>query len=211
MVHYRVKTSVIIGSILLFIPLLLLFLVLIRALWDISAIMPTEETFSFSVSEHEVLGEGFYCYSNNAPRKVMLPLIFPFPVDSEHPFPTTLSLHDGTGRLCSFLKIGSAICFSLVIPPVSEGTLRLSYRQCTGNSSSFSYIIAMNDLCRRPLGKARYRVTVPSEYQLKESIPAPAEIDEKGTEREYLFSYDGIPPENGGVFSFSWSTAKCER
>lgn len=208
MIPCRVKTSVLIVCTVLLIPLLLLLVALLRGLWDISAIAPVEETFSFTLSDSEVRGEGSFRYSNNAPRQVLLPLIFPFPVDSEHPFPSKLSLHDDTGRSLGFVRAGSAICFSLAIPPGSTGTLRLSYCQQTGSSRSFGWIIAMNDFCRRPLQKARYSVTVPAGYQMEKSSPEPVTVNKKGGESEYMFSLDGTAPEKGGLFSFTWGPAE---
>jgi len=208
MIPCRVKTSVLIICTALLIPLLLFLVGLVRSLWDISAITPVEETLSFTVSDSEVRGECLFRYSSNSPRQVLLPLIFPFPVDSEHPFPSALSLRDETGRARGFVRAGSAICFTLAIPPGSTGTLRLSYRQQTGSSRSFGWIIAMNDFCRRPLQKALYSVTVPAGHQMEKSSPEPVTVNKKGAESLYLFSLDGAAPEKGGLFSFSWGPAE---
>jgi len=147
---------------------------------------------------------GLYHYSNPSRLPALLSLGLPFPVDAEHPRPSTYSVATATedGRIVDYLRPMESrgeVRFRVPLLSHEEKWVRVDYVQGTSVMRG-TYILVTTRKWRRPLEKGEYFLHLAGGLELASSNYKP-DVTTVG-ENTYSFSkIDFYPNED---WRFSW-------
>lgn len=148
------------------------------------------------VERDAVTVEGTYVLRNTSPRSRMQSLFYPFPVDSTHPYPDSMSVRQG-GRNVPYRRTAGGVSFAVEIPARDVAGFRVSYRQ-TSLDASACYILTSTAAWGRPLESADFEIAVAPGLALEEvsydvSEVVRADTDRDGTRRYRMSREDFMP------------------
>ena len=121
--------------------------------------------------EIEVVGENChitadYRFINNSEDAYRGLIYYPFAVDSELPFPDTVSVMNiGTELDIRFEQTSEGVRFPVRIAPMAALDFRVLYIQRTP-ASSFRYILKTTRQWNRPLSTADFYIHIPDQFEL---------------------------------------------
>jgi|GEM_PF-977814 len=121
--------------------------------------------------EIEVVGENChisadYRFINNSEDAYRGLIYYPFAVDSELPFPDTVSVMNiGTDFDIRFEQTSKGVRFPVRIAPMAALDFRVFYIQRTP-ASSFRYILKTTRQWNRPLSTADFYIHIPDQFEL---------------------------------------------
>jgi hypothetical protein len=105
--------------------------------------------------------EGVYVFRNELPEPATVPLFYPFPVDSIHPWPTWIVVCSQEGDDLSFSRPRfDGILFRVTLPADGIAAVRVAYEQPSLDHSG-CYILTTTSEWGRPLETAEFEVAVP--------------------------------------------------
>jgi hypothetical protein len=111
--------------------------------------------------------EGVYVFRNELPEPVTVPLFYPFPVDSIHPWPTWIVVCSQEGDDLPFSRPRSdGILFRVTLPADGIAAVRVAYEQPSLDHAG-CYILTTTSAWERPLEVAEFEVIVPGEINLE--------------------------------------------
>lgn len=149
------------------------------------------EHVSVSVSADSIVVDGTYLLRNPVPRNRIQPLSYPFPVDSTHLFPDSISV-TYRQKPVEFTVQEDRITFSLEIPAGERAGFRVVYRQaCLDNSAC--YILTSTSIWGKPLQSADFVISLTGEIVL-DWISYEVEKDKKRVQT-YTFGRDDFSPD----------------
>jgi hypothetical protein len=149
------------------------------------------EHVTLSISDSTIAVEGFYLLRNTTSRNRIQPLDYPFPVDSTHLFPDSISVTYRQQPVDYAVKV-DRITFSVEVPAGEQEGFRVRYRQtCLDNSAC--YILTSTSAWGQPLKSADFTIVVAEDLVL-DWISYEAEKD-KSRAGTYTFGRDDFSPD----------------
>jgi hypothetical protein len=163
-------------------------------IWTPASTQPVafiREHVSVSVSCESIVVDGIYLLRNTASSNRIQPLAYPFPVDSTHLFPDSISV-TYRQRPVDYAVKEDRITFSVEIPAGEQAGFRVTYRQaCLDNSAC--YILTSTSAWGQPLKSADFTIVVAEDLVLDWiSYEVEENKNEAGT---YTFGRDDFSPD----------------
>jgi hypothetical protein len=163
-------------------------------IWMPASTQPVEfirEHVTLLISSESIVVEGIYLLRNSAPMDRIQSLTYPFPVDSTHTFPDSISVTYQQHPV-EFAVKENRIVFSLEIPAGEQAGFRVVYRQpCLDNSAC--YILTSTSAWGQPLKSADF-VIVFAEGLLLDWVSYEVTEDENRA-CTYTFSRNDFSPD----------------
>jgi hypothetical protein len=150
---------------------------------------------------------GLYHYTNQSRLPAALTLRVPFPVDENHPAPQAFFLREvaedgrSVGEITPTGRAGN-VSFRLLFWPGEAKWVRLDYTQRTRNFTG-RYLLTTTRAWRRPIGRAEFRLRLPSDFELVSSSYEVATAAGEGSWRTYSFSKTDFYPDRD--WEFAWA------
>jgi hypothetical protein len=158
-----------------------------------------QEEITLTVTDSTTRVEGAYHFRNNRNREMMMPVIFPFYVDSTTLFPQSIEAYyyDSSGSKIpiDFIEMPQrkAIRMKIPVSSNSENTWYLDYEQKI-ESKKAVYIITSTAAWQKPLEQATYTFVAPSGFKDIRVWPEPDTTYEKdGQIYMQCVKYDFMP------------------
>lgn len=151
------------------------------------------ETIRIMVGTETIRVDGTYVFANPSPAARVQALRYPFPIDSLHPFPHEITVHQGEGSV-AFRRVEDGIVFAIDIPPCSEATARVTYKQSCRNNFG-CYILTSTAAWGRPLKAADFEITVPDSLRLVSVAYDIDQVDEVDGARIHRFARSNFLPQ----------------
>jgi hypothetical protein len=141
--------------------------------------------------------DGTYYFENKSPVPRVVPLFYPFPVDSLHPWPTHIAVYSQEGDTLKFFRPRmDGILFRVELPAAGVGSARVVYDQPSFDGSA-CYILTTTRAWQQPLARADFEIRVPAGIELTSITYDVDEIVETPSERTYFFRREKfMPTEN---------------
>jgi hypothetical protein len=138
--------------------------------------------------------DGTYHFRNEFSTARVVPLLYPFPVDASHPWPTRIVVSSATGDTLPFSRpCSDAILLRVEMPAGGVGSIRVVYDQPSLDGTA-CYILTTTRVWERPLDRADFEIHIPSGIELESIAYDVDEMVERPTERVYLFRREGFMP-----------------
>jgi hypothetical protein len=117
----------------------------------------TRERISIVVEDARIAVDGTYVLRNRTALDRVQNLFYPFPVDSAHPYPDSISVWQNREPL-PFERSGNGLLFSVRIPAGEAAAFRVVYGQnCLDHTGC--YILTTTAAWNRPLERAEFDIT----------------------------------------------------
>ncbi len=176
---------------------LLVFIVGVNAqIADFSA-----EKLSFTVNSKSVEMTGSYFFSNRAGKVVILPIVYPFCVNSRQAFPDSVSVRMADGRPLNFQCRDENVLFSVPLNEKGRTEVIIYFRQSV-KRPQFEYILTSTRTWKKPLESADFAIQVPL-FQVLTNLSYPYErIDTTGNIQVYRLHFENFYPEKNLIFSW---------
>jgi hypothetical protein len=163
-------------------------------IWTPASTQPVEfirEHVSVLVGDESIFVVGTYLLRNPAPRNRIQPLSYPFPVDSTHLFPDSISV-TYRQQPVEYTVGEDWITFSVELPAGDQAGFRVTYRQaCLDNSAC--YILTSTSVWGTPLQSADFVISLADDLVLDWIS---YEVDEdKNRAHTYTFDRDDFGPD----------------
>lgn len=131
-----------------------------------------KEEVTIEVLDARVRVTGVYYFKNLTEIGKRIKFYYPFPVDSNHDFPDTISIG------CPFEKDSAGIYFSLSLRPNSIDSFRITYEQQI-DAHFFRYITTTTKVWKRPIKEASFAIIAPETLAINANyvFPRPKKID----------------------------------
>jgi hypothetical protein len=151
------------------------------------------ELISIAVEDTSITVDGIYVLRNPAPFPRPQTLFYPFPVDSTHPYPDSISVW----RRKQPVEFGvreDGVVFSVEIPAEGAVGIRVIYRQaCPGQSGC--YILTTTAAWERPLKSADFVITLADGLELEWTAYEVLPVEDEGGRSRYEFSREDFMPD----------------
>jgi len=122
------------------------------------------EVIRIFVDEANITVKGNYFFKNKYHQPTSQRLFYPFPVDSLHPSPHSVTVH-AEGKPVSFRDTGAGVTFSVTAPGSGSVMVTVVYEQkCLDNTGC--YILTSTSKWEQPLKEADFEVYVPEHIEL---------------------------------------------
>jgi hypothetical protein len=122
------------------------------------------EVIMVFLDETRITVKGTYFFKNKHIRPVTQRLFYPFPVDSLHPAPDSVTVH-AEGKPVPFRSTGTGVVFSVTAPAAGSVMVTVVYEQdCLDNTGC--YILTSTSKWENPLKEAEFDVFVPQHVEL---------------------------------------------
>ncbi len=149
------------------------------------------EAIRIFVGADKVQVEGDYVFRNQSPSPQLQGLLYPFPVDSLHPYPSEIQIYY-EGETVPFKKMGNGVAFRFEIPAQSKAKITVCYEQaCFDNTAC--YILTSTSAWENPLEAATFEITVPKQIELKwiaydieETVEDPEKVIHKFSRKNFM-------------------------
>ena len=149
------------------------------------------EHVTLSISSNSIVVEGIYVLRNPAPGSRIQSLAYPFPVDSAHTYPDSISV-TYKQQPVEFAVKEDRIVFALEIPANEQAGFRVVYRQtCLDNSAC--YILTSTSAWEQPLKSADFVIVV-AESLVLDWVNYEI-VKEKNRAGTYTFGRDDFSPD----------------
>jgi len=163
------------------------------------------ERIEIWAAPQQIQVSGLYHYSNPSFLPALLSLGLPFPVDAQHPRPSTYSIATATedGRIVAPIhssERGSEVRFCVPLLPREEKWVRVDYVQ-RANVPSGTYILVTTREWRRPLRHGDYILHLGSGLELASTNYRPDAMV-AGRLKTYSFAKTDFYP--GEDWTFAW-------
>jgi hypothetical protein len=123
------------------------------------------EHISIVLDGASIAVDGAYVLRNPTPHDLVRSLLYPFPVDSTHPFPDSISVWQNQ-KTVTFARSGDGVIFSVAVAAQQSAVFRVVYTQrCLDNSGC--YILTTTSAWKRPLESAEFEVTLAAGVELE--------------------------------------------
>ena len=144
---------------------------------------------------------GNYWFTNSSGGAYDGTLFYPFPVDSSHPFPDSITIEDITHTTIPLLsKSSEGISFPISAGPFSTQQINIEYHQRTLNRAC-EYILSSARYWGRPLDEALFCVALPTNLGLTSiSYPFDSTIVVGGMNKYFIRKTRFSPENNLHVF-----------
>ncbi len=165
-----------------------------------------KEEITLTVGEGVSNVSGIYYFRSNTDRDGIIPIIFPFYVDSLSLFPDSMYAYVLNGADTSKLDIRSsrmknAVRISIPIKANGITVWHLDYSQKI-KSNRAVYIITSTNAWGKPLEDAAYRFIIPKRFKDVQAWPEPDSSIIKGDNCEYLARRTNFMPNRDMVISW---------
>lgn len=151
------------------------------------------ERISIAVEDTSITVDGTYVMRNPAPYARTQSLFYPFPVDSTHPYPDSVSVW----RRKQPVEFGvreDGVVFSVEIPAEASVGFRVVYRQACRDRSG-CYILTTTAAWERPLKSADFVITLAEGLELEWTAYEVFPVEGGGGGRRYEFSREDFMPD----------------
>ena len=119
----------------------------------------TSERIEMSIRENTLTIHGIYHFTNPNPEPVRVTMLYPFPVDTTHPFPHAIQV-----KPIAFRKVKDGITWTVEAGPHAKPTVDVVYFQkCRERSAK--YILTTTQAWGKALKQAEFIVRVPSSFK----------------------------------------------
>jgi hypothetical protein len=148
-----------------------------------------KEDVTIEILDGKARVTGIYYFENLTQIGKRIKFYYPFPVDSNHYFPETISLDH------EFEKDSAGLYFSLSLRSNSIDSFKIAYEQRV-RDRFFRYITTTTKVWRRPIKAARFTVIAPETLSITMSytFPEPKVVD--GYRRYKVQITDFFPGED---------------
>jgi hypothetical protein len=137
--------------------------------------------------------DGVYVLRNPTPRDRVQALFYPFPVDSTHPFPDSISVWQKQEPV-PFERSGDGVVFSIEVAAGKSAGFRVVYEQkCLDNTGC--YILTTTTIWNRPLEWADFEITFADGVELEWAAYELTPLGNQKGVRTYEFSREDFMPE----------------
>jgi len=151
------------------------------------------ETVKVFVAEDRIRVEGTYVLTTTSSAEHLQRLVYPFPLDSLHLFPSDIAV-TVEGQPVDFQQTDSAILFSIPLSASRPTSFRVVYGQpCLDNSAC--YILTSTAAWKNPLQHAAFEVHVPSKFELTWIAYEVDDDVDQGAESVYRFVRNNFMPD----------------
>lgn len=161
----------------------------------------SSEKLEFLIGDNSVALTGKYSFQNLHDRPVAQPLIYPFVITEDLPFPDSVDVRLENGRPEHFSKGKEFISFIVEIPPKSESTIEVYYRQPV-KKNRFEYILTTTRNWQKPLDSADFLIRVPEFYDLAELSFPYERIDTTAGFYIYRLHFEDFYPDKNLIFAW---------
>jgi hypothetical protein len=139
--------------------------------------------------------EGTYFFRNPHPTRFKVPLFYPFPIDSLHPWPTDIVVHSQEGDTLEYSRPREGgILFRVDIPALGLATVTVVYEQPTLDGSA-CYILTTTGEWKRPLARADFEVIVPPAIELESMSYEVERVVDTPDGRAHRFGRENFMPK----------------
>jgi hypothetical protein len=146
--------------------------------------------------------QGSYGFRNTASSSVEQTLYYPFVLNTQLPFPDTVSVIDSRGNHpVHFTRTEQGVLFGVRIPPSSTVLYHVFYSQRTP-ARSMCYPLRTTSQWGRPLKRALYRVCLPLKYVLTSSTMVFPQMTEGNGDQLFERCEENFMPEID--FAIQW-------
>jgi hypothetical protein len=125
---------------------------------------------------------GMYHFTSSAKEPLIASVLYPFPLDSLHPFPDSIDIR-GHG----FQRQDSGVSFQMRFRPGAEDSFFAYYRQPL-KAKSATYIVTTTRKWNRPIDVAQFRVTVPAGFRDVKLTFVPDSVVKSDSAVSYFFT-----------------------
>jgi hypothetical protein len=123
------------------------------------------ESIAITVDTNRIHVDGRYTFRNSSTGNQNLALLYPFPVDSLHPFPDLIQVTTD-GETIPFEKMGQCVHFLINIRAGSRKEIIVRYEQvCLDNSAC--YILTTTSTWGEALDVADFEIKIPKDFELE--------------------------------------------
>jgi hypothetical protein len=137
--------------------------------------------------------DGYYVLKNPTPRDRIQSLFYPFPVDSAHTFPDSISVWQNEEPV-PFERVVDGVVFSVEIPAEKSVGFRVVYRQtCFDNTGC--YILTTTSAWSRPLEWADFEIIFAEGVELEWASYELTPISKSEGLSRYEFSREDFMPD----------------
>jgi hypothetical protein len=151
------------------------------------------ERISIAVEDTSIMVDGIYVLRNPAPYARHQTLFYPFPVDSTHPYPDSISVWHRKSPV-EFGVREDGVAFSVEIPAQGSVGIRVVYRQACPDRSG-CYILTTTAAWERPLKSADFIITLAEGLELEWAAYEVFPVANAGGGRRYEFSREDFMPD----------------
>lgn len=138
--------------------------------------------------------EGTYVFKNDSATPRIAPLFYPFPVDSLHPWPTSISVYSPDGEEVEFSRPGNdGILFRVDLPAAGHGSVRVVYEQPSLDGSA-CYILTTTSAWHHPLERADFEIVVPNDIEIESLAYEAGDVVVRKHDRVYVIAREQFMP-----------------
>lgn len=161
----------------------------------------SSEKLTFTIHPQFVEMSGSYFFTNRTGKPVLLPIIYPFSINTRQFFPDSIVIRLADGRPLKFKRGEDNIAFALPLAASGKTELVVYFRQPV-SEPQFEYILTSTKSWRKPLKSADFSVIVPQSCSLTDlSLPF-EKIDTTAGFYNYRLHFEEFYPDKN--FKFSW-------
>jgi hypothetical protein len=156
------------------------------------------EKIVLEVEPPELTVTGLYSFQNHFPHEIILPMLYPFPVDESQDFPHQISAfritNEGDERLdVTSRRPANAVRLDLSMGRKSSGEMKVTYSQKL-RAQEARYILTTTKAWGKPLRSADYEIIVPENLRIiSMSFPFDGVETSAGKRHYYLHKEDFMP------------------
>lgn len=149
------------------------------------------ESIIITVGVRKINVEGTYTFRNSSTEMQILSLLYPFPVDSLHPFPTLIRVTTH-GEIVPFDRMGQTVHFLINIEADSCKEIVVRYEQVCLDSSA-CYILTTTSAWDKALDVADFEIKIPEDitlewtsYEIEQMIKTQGEMSCKFSRKHFM-------------------------
>jgi hypothetical protein len=150
------------------------------------------ETIRIVVRADTVRVAGTYRFRNDSALGLRQKLLYPFPVDSLHPFPHVVTVYSEADRV-PFEIVRDGIVFPVDVPAKGTNDVTVVYEQ-TSLDSSICYILTSTTAWQSPLERAEFTVVMTRPNRLTWMAYEPDEVENIDEAVTYRFTRTSFLP-----------------
>jgi hypothetical protein len=138
--------------------------------------------------------EGTYVFANDSPAPLAAPLFYPLPVDSLHPWPTSIGVYSADGEEVEFSRSRpDGVRFRVELPAGGHGSVRVVYEQPSLDGSA-CYILTTTSAWHRPLERADFEIVVPAGVEIESMAYEADDVVVRENDRVYILTREQFMP-----------------
>lgn len=161
----------------------------------------SSEKLEFVIGDNSVSLTGKYRFKNPLDQSVAQPLIYPFVITEDLPFPDSVDVRQENGQPVHFNKGKDFVSFIVKIPPKGNITIDVYYRQPV-KKNRFEYILTTTRNWQQPLDSAEFFIRVPEFYDVAELSFPYGWIDTTAGFKTYCLRFEDFYPDKNLIFAW---------